>query len=381
MTALIGARLFDGERFLDDHVVVVEGARIAGVEPYGNRPRGGDEVDLGGGLLAPGFVDVQVNGGGGALMNDHPSADVVARIAESHRKYGTVGMMPTLVTDAPEKTGAAIAAVREARRRFRSVLGIHLEGPFLDPARKGAHDANYIRPIEPNDIETIANADCGAVMLTVAPNRIPADAIRALAARGVLVSLGHSEAAYEEAHAGLAAGARAFTHLFNAMSPFQGRKPGMVGAALDAKDAFVGIIADGRHVHPASLRIAFAAKPPDRMMLITDAMPPAAGGPDSFLLQGRRVARADGCLRLDDGTIAGSVITMDEAVRYCVGTVGVTLADALTMASGAPAAFLRRDHDLGRIAPGYLASLVHLDDELRVRETWVEGEPTLAKAG
>jgi len=380
MRALVGARIFDGERFLDDQVVIVEGPRIVGLAPYAERPRGGGEVDLGGGVLAPGFIDVQVNGGGGALMNDHPSADVVARIAESHRKYGTVGMMPTLVTDTPEKMRAAIAAVREARRRFPSVLGIHLEGPFLDPARKGAHDANYIRPIEPSDIDMIAGADCGAVMLTVAPNRVPADAIRALAARGVLVSLGHSEASYEEAQAGFAAGARAFTHLFNAMSPFLGRKPGMVGAALDAKEAFVGIIADGHHVHPASLRIAFAAKPHERMMLISDAMPPAADGPDSFLLQGRRVARVDGCLRLGDGTIAGSVITMDEAVRFCVDAVGVTLARALAMASRAPATFLRRDHDLGRIAPGYLASLVHLDDELRVRETWVEGEPTLAKA-
>ncbi len=380
MTALVGARIFDGERFLDDHAVIVEGARIAGVAPYGNRPRGGGEVDLGGGILAPGFVDVQVNGGGGALMNDGPSVDVVARIAESHRKYGTVGMMPTLVTDTPEKTRVAIAAVRDARRRFPSVLGIHLEGPFLDPARKGAHDANYIREIEPSDIELIANADCGAVMLTLAPNRVRAEIIRTLAARGVLVSLGHSEATYDEAQAGLAAGARAFTHLFNAMSPLQSRRPGMVGAALDSREAFVGIIADGHHVHPASLRIAFAAKPHDRIMLITDAMPPAAGGPDSFMLQGRRVARVDGCLRLGDGTIAGSVITMDDAVRFCVDAVGVTLAQALVMASRAPAAFLRRDRDLGRIAPGYLASLVHLDDELQVRETWVEGEPTLAKS-
>jgi N-acetylglucosamine-6-phosphate deacetylase len=234
-TALVGARIFDGEHFLDNHAVIVEGARIAGIAPYAERPRDSGEVDLGGGILAPGFIDVQVNGGGGALMNDGPSADVVAHIVESHRKYGTVGMMPTLVTDTPEKMRAAIAAVRDARRRFPSVLGIHLEGPFLDPARKGAHDAHYIREIDPSDIEMIANADCGAVMLTLAPNRIGAEIIRTLAARGVLVSLGHSDATYEEAQAGLAAGARAFTHLFNAMSPFQGRRPGMVGAARDSK--------------------------------------------------------------------------------------------------------------------------------------------------
>ena len=380
MTTLVGARIFDGERFLDDRAVIVEGARIARITAHAERPRDGGEIDLGGGVLAPGFIDVQVNGGGGALMNEAPSADVVARIAESHRKYGTVGLMPTLVTDSPEKMRTAIAAVREARRRLPSVLGIHLEGPFLDPARKGAHDASYIREIEATDIELIANADCGAVMLTLAPNYVRAEAIRKLAARGVLVSLGHSDATYEEAQTGLAAGARAFTHLFNAMSPLQGRRPGMVGAALDSEQAFVGVIADGCHVHPGSLRIAFAAKPRDRVMLITDAMPPAAGGPDNFLLQGRRVARVDVCLRLEDGTIAGSVITMDEALRFCVRTIGVTLGHALAMASRAPAAFLRRDRDLGRIAPGYLASLVHLDDELRVTETWVEGQPTLTRA-
>jgi len=379
MTALVGARIFDGERFLDDCAAIVEGARIVAVTPCATRPRGDGEIDLGGGLLAPGFVDVQVNGGGGALLNDDPSAETVARIAEAHRRYGSVGVTPTLVTDAPGKTRAAIVATREARRRFPAVLGLHLEGPFLDPARKGAHPPQFIRAIAPADVEAMATADCGALMVTLAPNRVRPETVAALTARGVLVSLGHAEATYEEAQAALAAGARAFTHLFNAMSPLQSRLPGMVGAALDSREAFVGVVADGHHVHPANLRVAFAARPRDRFMLITDAMPPAAGGPDSFLLQGRRVARIDGCLRLDDGTIAGSTLTMDEAVRYCVRVVGLPLADALIMASRAPATFLGRDRDLGRIAPGYLASLVHLDDDLRVRETWVEGEPTLAR--
>ena len=375
MIVLSGARIFDGENFLLDHAVVVEGERIAAIVPYAERPQGAAR-DLAGGLLAPGYIDVQVNGGGGVLFNEDPTPEAIARIAAAHRKHGTVGLLPTLVSDVPQVMTAAIAATREARRRTPATLGLHLEGPFLDPRRRGAHELRYIRDLAPGDVETIVDADCGVVMVTLAPNRVGAARIAELARRGVLVSLGHSEASYEEARAAIQAGARAFTHLFNAMSASVGREPGMVGAALDLADAFVGIIADGHHVHEANLRIALAAKRHDRFMLISDAMPPTAGGPDHFDLQGRRVTRANGCLRLDDGTLAGSVLTMDEAVRYVVNVVGVDLGDALAMASRVPATFLRRDNELGRIAPGHLASLVHLDDELRVLETWIEGRPT-----
>lgn len=375
MIVLSGARIFDGENFLVDQAVVVEGERIAAIVPYAERPRGA-ALDLAGGLLAPGYIDVQVNGGGGVLFNEDPTPEGIARIAAAHRKHGTVGLLPTLVTDAPEVMAAAIAATREARRRTPATLGLHLEGPFLDPRRRGAHELKYIRDLGPDDVETIVDANCGAVMMTLAPNRVGAADIAELARHGVLVSLGHSEASYEEARTAIQAGARAFTHLFNAMSASLGREPGMVGAALDLADAFVGIIADGHHVHEANLRIALAAKRRDRFMLITDAMPPAAGGPDHFELQGRRVTRANDGLRLDDGTLAGSVLTMDEAVRYVVNVVGLELGDALAMASRVPATFLRRDNELGRIAPGHLASLVHLDDELRVCETWIEGRPT-----
>lgn len=375
MIVLSGARIFDGEHFLDDHAVVVEGARVAAIVPHSDRPDGAVR-DLGGGLLAPGYIDVQVNGGGGVLFNEDPTPEGIARIAAAHRNHGTIGLLPTLVTDAPQVTAAAIAATREARRLTPAALGIHLEGPFLDPQRKGAHELSYIRDLERDDIATIAKANCGTVMLTLAPNRVGTESIAKLAQHGVLVSLGHSGASYEEARRAVEAGARAFTHLFNAMSAPTGREPGMVGAALDLDEAFVGLIADGHHVHEANLRIALAAKRHDRFMLITDAMPPAAGGPDHFDLQGRRVTSADGCLRLDDGTLAGSVLTMDEAVRYAVNVVRLPLADALAMASRVPATFLRRDAELGRIAPGYLASLVHLDDELRVLETWIEGRPS-----
>ncbi len=326
-----------------------------------------------GGLLAPGFIDVQVNGGGGALLNHEPSADVVRRIAASHRRFGTTGLLPTVITDAPEVTGAAIEAVRLARRDTpSSVLGIHIEGPFLDLARKGAHDPGFIRPMTAEDVTLLAQADCGHVMLTVAPNRVPPDMIRALARAGILVSLGHAESSFAEACAALEAGASSFTHLFNAMSQLTGREPGMVGAALTDTLSFIGVIADGFHVHDAALKLAFAAAPSRRFMLVSDAMPPAAGGPDEFALQGRSVRRVAGRLQLADGTLAGSNLTMDEALRHCVARLGVELGTALQMASRNPARFLGRG-DLGVIESGALASLVHLDDNLQVLESWVEG--------
>jgi N-acetylglucosamine-6-phosphate deacetylase len=371
--AITGARIFDGESFQDGMAVVVEGQRISQFVREAELAAGVERRALAGGLLVPGFIDVQVNGGGGALLNHNPSVDVVKTIADSHRRFGTVGLLPTVITDAPEVTAAAIAAVRAARAQgVANVLGIHVEGPFLDLARKGAHDPHYIRGLSDGDIKLLANADCGVVMLTVAPNKVPPETIHKLVAAGIRVSLGHAEANYTDVRAALDAGACSFTHLFNAMSQMTGREPGMVGTALADDRSFIGIIADGLHVHDTSLKLALKATTLDRFMLVTDAMPPAAGGPDQFELQGRSVLRVNGRLQLADGTLAGSNLTMDEAVRYCVNRLDVPLTSALQMASRNPARFLGRS-DLGYIAPGALASLVHMDDNLNVKQTWVEG--------
>ncbi|MDO8353810.1 MAG: N-acetylglucosamine-6-phosphate deacetylase [Aestuariivirga sp.] len=373
--ALTGARVFDGEAIRSGLAVIVEGGRIAEVAPEEKLAFSVERRTLNGGLLVPGFIDVQVNGGGGALLNDNPTIDTVRRIAGSHRKFGTTGMLPTVITDAPEILSKAIAAVKAAcSENVPGVLGIHIEGPFLDKERKGAHELRFIREMTEADVARIANAGCGSVMLTLAPNRVPSNLIKILAGQGVLVSLGHSEASHAEVTNALASGARAFTHLFNAMSQMNGREPGMVGAALADTDSFCGLIADGYHVHDAAMKVALSAKPRGRIMLITDAMPTAAGGPDNFALQGRAVHLVNGKLVLDDGTLAGSNLTMDEAVRYCVERLGVGLEDALRMASLNPAAFLRRDHELGRIKAGYLAGLVHLSDDLQVLQTWIDGK-------
>jgi N-acetylglucosamine-6-phosphate deacetylase len=372
--ALTGARVFDGENIRSSLAVVVDGERIVEVVAEQKLAPGIERRILNGGLLVPGFIDVQVNGGGGALLNDNPTIDTVRRIAESHRKFGTTGMLPTVITDAPEVLSKAIASVKTAcAENVPGVLGIHIEGPFLDKERKGAHALRFIRELTEADVTQIANADCGSIMLTLAPNRVPPDLIKSLAEKGVHISLGHSEASLAEVTQALASGARAFTHLFNAMSQMNGREPGMVGAALADPDSFCGLIADGYHVHDAAMKVALAAKPLSRIMLVTDAMPTAADGPEVFELQGRRVHLENGKLVLDDGTLAGSNLTMDEAVRYCVERLGVSLEDALRMASLNPASFLRRDHDLGRIQPGYLASLVHLSNDLQVLKTWIDG--------
>lgn len=373
--ALTGARIFDGAVFHDQSAVVVDGKYIAAIVPDNGIPLGVEIIPLAGGILAPGYIDVQVNGGGGALLNDNPSVDVVRRIAASHRCYGTTGLLPTVITDDPAITSAAIDAVREARRAdVPGVLGIHVEGPFLDVTRKGAHDAKFIRTLTDHDIQGLGHAECGKLMLTLAPNCVTAAHIRMLVKAGVLVSLGHSDASFEVVQAALAAGATSFTHLFNAMSQLTGREPGMVGAALADKQSSIGIIADGYHVHDAALKLAMASTSHDRFMLITDAMSSAAGGPEHFTLQGRNVALRDGRLVLEDGTLAGSNLTMDAALRHCVEKLGVELGAALRMASANPAGFLGLHDQLGLIAPAALASLVHLDDELNVKQTWIEGK-------
>lgn len=372
--ALTGARIFDGTEFLDGQSVIVAEGRISDVVPAASLPATLERVNLEGGILAPGFIDVQVNGGGGALLNDAPTVETVRRIAGAHREFGTTGLLPTVITDEASVRRAAIAAVQAARNGgMANVLGIHIEGPFLDPLRKGAHDLRYIRSMAEEDLTELCSLACGSVMLTVAPNCVAPHQIAALTGAGVRVSLGHSEAGSADVLAALKAGASGFTHLYNAMSQLSGREAGMVGTALSDDGSFIGIIADGLHVADIPLRLALSVKRRDRVMLISDAMPSAAGGPDSFVLQGREVKRRGRHLSLADGTLAGSDLTMDEAVRHVVTHGGVNLAEALAMASAVPAEFLGRGNDLGHIKAGFLASLVHLRDDLTVSQTWVEG--------
>jgi N-acetylglucosamine-6-phosphate deacetylase len=378
MLVFCGARLFDGESFLDDHALVVEDDAIVAVTPYAERPRG-EERDLGGGLLAPGFIDWQVNGGGGFLFNETPTVEGIGGIVESHRRYGTTALLPTLITDAPEKLRTALAAAGRAYKEVPGSLGIHVEGPFIDPLRKGAHPVEWIRPMRETDAEALIAARTGVMVVTLAPASVSNAQIAQLAQSGVTVSIGHSDASAEEAIGAFDAGARAVTHLYNAMSQLSHRAPGLVGAALADPRVICGFIADGFHVHETATRAAFQAKGTKGIALISDAMPPAAGGPHVYELGGRRVTQEGLKLTLADGTLAGAAITMLDAVRYAHQTIGVSLADALTMATATPARLLRIENERGFLKSGLRADLVHLDDNLSLKGVWLSGTPLPAE--
>ena len=372
-TRLTGARILTPRGWLDDHAVVIDGGRITALLPA-TVARDGREVRLDGGLLVPGFIDVQVNGGGGVLFNDQPTVEAVAAIGAAHRAFGTTGFLPTLISDTLDTVARAIAAVDAAMARgVPGVLGIHIEGPFLNPERHGIHDPAHFRTLDADAIALLASLERGVTMVTIAPERAPPGAIAALCERGVIVMAGHSAADYATMQAAKQAGLRGVTHLFNAMSQLQSREPGIVGATLDL-GLHAGVIADGHHVHPAALRVAHRVLGSERMLLVTDAMPTVGWDRDRFRLGETEIIARDGALRDAAGTLAGSHLDMAGAVRNAAAMLGVPLADACAMASATPAELVGLSRSHGRIAPGMVADLVHLDEELTVRATWIGGE-------
>jgi N-acetylglucosamine-6-phosphate deacetylase len=374
-TALTHARVLAADGWHDDLAVLLEGERIVDLLPPADpRVRDAHQHDLHGAMLVPGFIDVQVNGGGGVLFNEAPTVETLRRIGAAHRRFGTTGFLPTLISDRVEVMRAALAAVEQALAEgMPGVLGIHLEGPYLAPARKGVHDPKYFHAPGSDELALLCAPHRGVRLLTLAPDQVPLASIGALAGAGLIVCAGHTAADYETIRAALAAGVRGFTHLFNAMTPFGSREPGVVGAALEDADSWCGIIADGHHVHPASLRVAIAAKPRGKMLLVTDAMPPVGADRPDYVLNGETIVVRDGICQTAQGVLAGSALDMASAVRNAMQLLDLPLEEAVRMASTYPAEFLGLGESHGRIAPGYRADLVVLDDEYHVQQSWIGG--------
>jgi N-acetylglucosamine-6-phosphate deacetylase len=376
--ALTATRLFDAETWHENAALVVRGGHVEGIVARRDLPPSCEVRDLGGGIIAPGFVDLQVNGGGGVMLNDRPDPETIETICRAHARYGTTALMVTLITDTRDITEAAIDATAQAHARgMPGLLGLHLEGPHLSLARKGAHDPALIRPMDDEDQHRMiaARTKLPHLLMTLAPEAVAPERIAALAAAGVIVSIGHSDTSYAEAKRAAAAGARMVTHIFNAMSQIGSREPGVAGAALDTGSLWAGLIADGIHVDPVTTGIALRAKQgPGRIFLVTDAMATIGTGMKEFKLNGRTIRRENGRLTLEDGTLAGADLDMISAVRFMHQRIGLDLSEALRMASTYPAQAMGVYNSHGRLTKGARADIVHLSDALDVEGVWIGGE-------
>ncbi|MGB7244189.1 MAG: N-acetylglucosamine-6-phosphate deacetylase [Sulfitobacter sp.] len=350
--AYVGGAIHDGKQLHDDKVLLAFADGRAEIAGPGALPEGVQTADLNGATILPGFVDLQVNGGGGVMFNDDQSIATLQTMAAAHASIGTAALLPTLITDRPDRTQAAIDAVEQAMSEgVDGIVGIHLEGPHLSVARKGAHDPTLIRSMTDSDLQVLLKAAdrLPNVMITVAPENCTNAQIAALSDAGIIVSLGHSDACYNTCMAAFDAGARCVTHLFNAMSQLGNREPGLVGAALSHGDVHAGLIADAIHVHPATIRAALDAKVgADRVFLVSDAMATAGSAITQFTLNGRGIHRQDGRLTLGDGTLAGADLELSKAISVLVNQSGQSLGSAIAKATSIPAGLLRDDCGLGQ---------------------------------
>ncbi len=373
--SIVNCDIYDGEQVLFDKAILVNGERIEAIIDLDKVPKEIEVIDIGGMNVAPGFIDLQVNGGGGWLFNDEPTEACISKIYDAHKRFGTTNFLPTLITTSIDKMLQAIEVVKSCtlNKKF-GVLGLHLEGPYISATKAGVHDKQNIRYISNDELKSIAEKGRGVIKLfTLAPEAAKEEYIRFLVRNDIVVSAGHSDATYEQAMEAFRWGVSKTTHLFNAMTQFSSREPGLVGATLDSGDVWAGIIADGFHVHFASIRICKRIKG-RKLLLVTDSMPPVGSKTAEFKLGNLQVQCKDGRCVTSDGTLAGSALDMATAVRNCVQKVGITLEEALRMASMYPAEVIGLSDTLGKIKPGYMANMVIFNNQLAVQGIVTQGD-------
>ncbi len=368
MKAVTATHILVDDTWQKETCLLVEGGVIHSVLTLSELPPNLELEDLGDGFLAPGFFDIQVNGGGDILINDDPSPENILTVANAHLRFGSTSILPTLITDQFDKMKQMAESVAALRDQGHSgIRGIHFEGPFINEKRKGVHHASYIRNPEEAFIDLVDQYDFGVCLVTLAPEKVPADFLKELIKRNAVVSIGHTEADYDTCLNAIGMGVTGFTHLFNAMPAFLSRAPGPIGAAFQSKDIYAGVIADGHHIHPASLKSALSLLTPRRSILVTDAMPPVGGKKDQFILEDLEVLVCDGKCVTNNGTLAGAAISMEDAVRYVVRELGLPLSDAVIMASQTPARFMGLSDQIGSFKNGTDADFVLLNSAGKIQ--------------
>ncbi|ARP38874.1 MULTISPECIES: N-acetylglucosamine-6-phosphate deacetylase [Vibrio] len=374
MYALSNCKIYTGSDVLTDHAVVIENELIKKVCPISELPEGIEVRDLNGANLSPGFIDLQLNGCGGVMLNDEITAETMQIMHEANLKSGCTSFLPTLITSSDEDMRAVITAAREYHNQYQNQsLGLHLEGPYLNVAKKGIHSVDHIRKSDSEMIELICENSDLVAKVTLAPELNDPEHIERLHKAGVVVSIGHTNATYAEARQSFESGITFATHLFNAMTPMVGREPGVVGAIYDTPEVYAGIIADGFHVDYANIRIAHKIKG-EKLVLVTDATAPAGADMEYFIFVGKKVYYRDGKCVDENGTLGGSALTMIEAVQNTVEHAGIALDEALRMATLYPAAAIGVESKLGRIKKGMVANLAVFDRDFNVKATVVNGQ-------
>ncbi len=375
--ALTGAEIFDGHMRHNNAALLLSGGVVSSVVSRDDIPSDFETVPLNGGFLAPGFIDLQANGGGGALFNEEPNIQGIQTICAAHARFGTTSLLATLITDTPEIMKRAIDAGIEAHeQKLPGFLGLHLEGPHLSTQKNGAHRLDLIRVLTDSDVETLREARRALpnLMVTLAPEAAEDAQITELIKAGICVSLGHTNASAERSKQAFKAGARSVTHLFNAMSGLTHREPGLVGALLNTDEAFAGLIADGHHVLPDAINVALRSKTgAGKIFLITDAMSTIGTDETVFELNGRQIFRKDGKLTLADGTLAGADLDMISAVRFIADNATLPFDEVLRMASLYPAQCLGIEKTRGHLIQGAVADVVYLNDSRNVQAIWAAG--------
>ncbi|WP_017092670.1 N-acetylglucosamine-6-phosphate deacetylase [Vibrio splendidus] len=374
MYALSNCKIYTGSDVLTDHAIVIENELIKKVCPISELPEGIAVRDLNGANLSPGFIDLQLNGCGGVMLNDEITADTMQIMHKANLKSGCTSFLPTLITSSDEDMRAVITAAREYHNQYQNQsLGLHLEGPYLNVAKKGIHSVDHIRKSDSEMIELICENNDLVAKVTLAPELNDPEHIERLRKAGVVVSIGHTNATYAEARQGFESGITFATHLFNAMTPMVGREPGVVGAIYDTPEVYAGIIADGFHVDYANIRIAHKIKG-EKLVLVTDATAPAGADMEYFIFVGKKVYYRDGKCVDENGTLGGSALTMIEAVQNTVEHAGIALDEALRMATLYPATAIGVESKLGRIKKGMVANLAVFDRDFNVKATVVNGQ-------